>query len=196
MVMKILKFMQKGLKLLRSSVIQMGPFVKVQIHAESWSQSSTPLPLVLLFFGNAKIAFTVKADEAYHACFHYSKEDRIFIEFFLYMEKSLISHILFDFGRENSNFNLLCSAKQKYYCKKPEGTNKTISEGEGEGEVAFFSAKRWDRRNRADLIESATPCHDAQVVGLYRDSNPLRLTILAAMSEDYTTAPQHLHLHI
>ena len=66
-------------------------------------------------------------------------------------------------------------------------------EGEGEGEVAFFSAKRWDRRNRADLIESATPCHDAQVVGLYRDSNPLRLTILAAMSEDYTTAPQHLH---
>ena len=66
------------------------------------------------------------------------------------------------------------------------------SEGEGEGEVAFFSAKRWDRRNRADLIESATPCHDAQVVGPYRDSNPLRLTILAAMSEDYTTAPQHL----
>ena len=35
----------------------------------------------------------------------------------------------------------------------------------GEGEVAFLSAKRWDRRNRADLIESATPCHDAQVVG-------------------------------
>ena len=63
-------------------------------------------------------------------------------------------------------------------------------EGEGEGEVAFFSAKRWDRRNRADLIESATPCHDAQV---YRDSNPLRLTVLAAISEDYTTAPQHLH---
>ena len=67
-----------------------------------------------------------------------------------------------------------------------------VSQGEGEGEVAFFSAKRWDRRNRADLIESATPCHDAQVVGLYRGSNPLRLTILAAMSEDYTTAPQHL----
>ena len=68
----------------------------------------------------------------------------------------------------------------------------SIGEGEGEGEVAFFSAKRWDRRNRADLIESATPCHDAQVMGLYRDSNPLRLTVLAAMSEDYTTAPQHL----
>ena len=54
----------------------------------------------------------------------------------------------------------------------------------GEGEVAFFSAQRWDRRNRADLIESATPCHDAQAVGPYRDSNPLHLTVLAAMSED------------
>ena len=51
--------------------------------------------------------------------------------------------------------------------------------GEGEGEVAFFSAKRWDRRNRADLIESATPCHGAQVVGPYRDSNPLTLQISA-----------------
>ena len=67
------------------------------------------------------------------------------------------------------------------------------TKGEGEGEVAFFSAKHWDRRNRADLIESATPCHDALVVGPYRDSNPLRLTVLAAMSGDYTTAPQHLH---
>ena len=65
-------------------------------------------------------------------------------------------------------------------------------DSEGEGKVAFFSAKRWDSRNRADLIESATPCHDAQVVGLYRDSNPLRLTVLAAVSEDYTTAPQNL----
>ena len=55
--------------------------------------------------------------------------------------------------------------------------------GEGEGEVAFFSAKHWDRRNRADLIESTTRCHDAQVVGSYRDSNPLHLTVLAAMSE-------------
>ena len=67
----------------------------------------------------------------------------------------------------------------------------TSAKGEGEGDVAFFSAKCWDRRNRADLIESATPCHDAQVVGLYRDSNPLRLTILSAVSEDYTTASQH-----
>ena len=61
-------------------------------------------------------------------------------------------------------------------------------EGEGEGEVAFFSAKRWDRRNRADLMESVTPCHDAQVAGLYRDSNPFHLTVLASKSEDYTTA--------
>ena len=66
--------------------------------------------------------------------------------------------------------------------------------GEGEGNVAFFSANCWDRRNRADLIESVTPCHDAQVVGPYRDSNPLRLTVLAAMSEDCTTVPQHLHM--
>ena len=46
----------------------------------------------------------------------------------------------------------------------PADGNQTA--GEGEGEVAFFSAKRWDRINKADLIESATPCHDAQVVGL------------------------------
>ena len=39
---------------------------------------------------------------------------------------------------------------------------------EGEGEVAFFSTKRWDRRNRADVIESTTPCHGAPVVGSYR----------------------------
>ena len=74
----------------------------------------------------------------------------------------------------------------------PQSVFSRKGEGEGEGEVAFFSAKRWDRRNRADLIESATPCHDALVVGPYRDSNPLRLTVLAAMSGDYTTAPQHL----
>ena len=62
-------------------------------------------------------------------------------------------------------------------------------------EIAFISAKRWNRRIRADLIESATPCRDAQVVGSYRVSNPLCLTILAAKSEDYTTAPQHLQKH-
>ena len=62
-------------------------------------------------------------------------------------------------------------------------------EVEREGELAFFSAKRWYRRNRADLIESATPSHDAQQVGPYRVSNPLHLTVLAAKSEDYTTVP-------
>ena len=41
-------------------------------------------------------------------------------------------------------------------------------------------------------MESATPCHDVQVVGSYRASNPLRLTVLAAKSEDYTTALHHL----
>ena len=67
-----------------------------------------------------------------------------------------------------------------------------VIKGEGECEVAFFSAKRWDRR--ADLIKSAAPCHDAQVVGPYRVSNPLCLTFLASKSEDCTTAPQHLKL--
>ena len=43
--------------------------------------------------------------------------------------------------------------------------NTPHAEGEVEDEVAFFSAKRWDRRYTADPIESATPCHDAHVVG-------------------------------
>ena len=63
-------------------------------------------------------------------------------------------------------------------------SKRTRNEGEVEGEVAVFSAKRWDRRNRTDLIESATPCHDAQMVVSYRGSNPLRLTVLALKSED------------
>ena len=63
---------------------------------------------------------------------------------------------------------------------------KTVSNSKtaGEGEVAFFSAKRWDRRNIADLIEPATICHDAHVMGSYWVSNPLRLVVLAAKSED------------
>ena len=32
---------------------------------------------------------------------------------------------------------------------------------EGKGEVALFSAKHWDRGERADLIDSATLCHDS-----------------------------------
>ena len=67
---------------------------------------------------------------------------------------------------------------------------------EGVGEVAIFSAKRWDRRNRADLIESSTPCHDAQVMGSYRDSNLLHLTVLTSKSKDYTTGPQNLDILI
>ena len=66
-----------------------------------------------------------------------------------------------------------------------------ISRGEGEGEVAFFSAKRGARRNRTDLIESTAPCHDAQVAGPYWVSNPARLTVLAAKSEDYITIALH-----
>ena len=54
-----------------------------------------------------------------------------------------------------------------------------------EGEVAFFSAMRWDRRIGADLIESVTPCHDAQKVGSFRVSSPLPLIVLAAKTEDY-----------
>ena len=85
---------------------------------------------------------------------------------------------------------LFCSLS----CQVPSSQliSKYLAIGEGEGEVAFFGAKHWDRRNRADLIESATPCHDAQVVGPYRDSNPLRLIVLAAMLEDDNTAPQYL----
>ena len=61
----------------------------------------------------------------------------------------------------------------------------------GEVEVAVFSAS-WDRRNSEVLIESASPCHEAPMVGPYQVSNPLRLTVLTAKSEDYTTAPPHL----
>ena len=56
-----------------------------------------------------------------------------------------------------------------------------------------FSAKRWDCRNRADLIESTTPCHDALVVGPYWASNLLRPTTDRTLkSESYTIEPQHL----
>ena len=70
---------------------------------------------------------------------------------------------------------------------------QTLFSNTGEGEVKVFSAKHRDRRNRAGLIESATPCHDAQVVGSYRGSNPLHQTVLTSKSEDYTITPQHLH---
>ena len=41
-------------------------------------------------------------------------------------------------------------------CQLRDGGEKR--NGEGEGEVAVFSAKRWDRRNNLALIESAAPC--------------------------------------
>ena len=37
----------------------------------------------------------------------------------------------------------------------------------GEGEVAAFSAKHWDHLSR-EILESTTPCRDAQVVGRYQ----------------------------
>ena len=99
------------------------------------------------------------------------------------------------FHSSSCNVKALLSPQGAYIISDtPEGTLKrfNIQFYEGEGEVALSSAKRWDRRNGADLIESAAPCHDAQVMGPYRDLSPLRLTVLAAMSDDYTTAPQHL----
>ena len=70
----------------------------------------------------------------------------------------------------------------------------TFFNGEGKGEFAFFSAERLDRRNRADLLESATSCYDAQMLRSYRVWTPFHLTVLAAKSENYTTAPQNLQL--
>ena len=55
---------------------------------------------------------------------------------------------------------------------------------EGEGEVAVFSAKRLDRRSSEAQMESATSYHDAHVLGSYRVSSSLRLTVLTAKSED------------
>ena len=58
--------------------------------------------------------------------------------------------------------------------------NLLIKDGHAEGEVAVFSAKCWDYRNRAVLIESATPCHDAKVIGSYRGLSPLHVTVLTS----------------
>ena len=69
-------------------------------------------------------------------------------------------------------------------------------ESEGEGEAAVVGAKPWDRRSSETLIESTTRCHDAQVVGPYRVSNPLRPTVLTGESEDYTTVPQQLQCNV
>ena len=44
------------------------------------------------------------------------------------------------------------------------------------------------RQHIRKTIDFMTSCHDAQVVGPYRVSNPLHLTVLTAESEDYTPA--------
>ena len=62
------------------------------------------------------------------------------------------------------------------------------TEDEGEDEVVGFNA---NRRITEDLIESTTLYHDAQVVGLYLGSNPVRLTALATKSENSTSAPHY-----
>ena len=60
-------------------------------------------------------------------------------------------------------------SQELHYCKLVLGKNilycTTVRNKIGEGEVTVFSAKRWDRRSRADLIKPTTPCHDTQVVG-------------------------------
>ena len=61
----------------------------------------------------------------------------------------------------------------------------------------LFSAKRWDRRNRADLIESATPlsCRLSGGVLPGIESTPPDCSGcnvwngIGSKSEDYTTAP-------
>ena len=61
--------------------------------------------------------------------------------------------------------------------------------GGGEGEVVFL-------QQSAGMTKSVPPSHDAQVVEPYLGSNPSRLTVLAVISEDHTTAPQHLKIVI
>ena len=43
-----------------------------------------------------------------------------------------------------------------------------------------------------DLRDFTTPRHEAQLVGFFLGSHPVRLTVLAAKSEDYTSTPQLL----
>ena len=63
--------------------------------------------------------------------------------------------------------------------------------GESEGEVAVLAPGFGIAK--VVLIESAMPCHDAQVMRFCSVLNPLFVTtVLAARSEDYTTAPQYL----
>ena len=59
---------------------------------------------------------------------------------------------------------------------------QTVRESTDEGEVADFSAKSWDCRSS----EAPRSSSDAQVVGPYQVSNPLRLTVPTVKTEDYT----------
>ena len=97
-------------------------------------------------------------------------------------------------GQPHFRLSDMTSLRSDHWFWYQMSQRRKIMEDEEADEVAFFSPKRWDRRNSAELIESTTPCHDAQVVGPCRNSNPLHLTGLAAMSEDYTTAPRHLQI--
>ena len=50
----------------------------------------------------------------------------------------------------------------------------------------------WYSKMGEDLLESITLCYDAQVVGLCLGSSPVRLTVLAANSEDCATDPKNI----
>ena len=85
------------------------------------------------------------------------------------------------------------------HCSKKYSAIASVLNGEGEGDDAVLAPSAGIRSSEA-LIESETPCHDAQwvrySVGSYRVSNPFHLTVLVAKSEDYITAPQHLHFNL
>ena len=61
---------------------------------------------------------------------------------------------------------------------------KEIMWSEVKVKLHFFSAKHLDSRNRADLIESATPCHDVQIGGALEHTPPD-----CSLSDDCTMAP-------
>ena len=75
-----------------------------------------------------------------------------------------------------------------------QNSNYNIGEGEGAGEVAFFSAKRWHRRNRRRPNRIPNPLSRHSNSGVLPGIEPLRVTILGAKSEDHPTAPQHLQI--
>ena len=99
--------------------------------------------------------------------------------------------------RQHSHYSIfvsICFLKENAAHSHCSVLNEYAMNTKGEGEVQVFSAKHWDRRNRADLVESASPSCAAQVVGPYQRWSPFHLTVLTSKSEDYITAPHHLHL--